>query len=195
MARPPEFDRTKTLEAAMKLFWSRGYTATSLADLLDAMNIGRSSFYASFGTKRTLFMECLELFGSRTCNRVTKDAVTLHPRALARVFFEATILNVSKRRANHGCMLVNTILELADVDQELSQLATDWLDKIEATFAKAFSDALHKGELGVVTSPTELASQVMTINFGLRVRCRQRQNQKEMIPIVESSLSVLGLAA
>ena len=68
MARPPEFDRRKTLEAAMKLFWVRGYTATSLPDLLEAMGIARSSFYASFHTKRKLFTECLELSGDDEIN-------------------------------------------------------------------------------------------------------------------------------
>ena len=63
MARSPGFDRTKVLEAAMILFWARGYTATSLPDLLDTMGIARSSFYASFRSKRELFIECLELFG------------------------------------------------------------------------------------------------------------------------------------
>ena len=46
----------------MKLFWARGYLATSLPDLLEAMGIARSSFYATFGTKRELFIECLMLF-------------------------------------------------------------------------------------------------------------------------------------
>ena len=63
MPRTPEFDRTRTLNRALKLFWARGYTATSLADLLEAMGIARSSFYASFGDKRSLFIECLEVFG------------------------------------------------------------------------------------------------------------------------------------
>ena len=66
MPRNLEFDRSRTLEAAMKLFWSRGYVATSLAELLDTMSIARSSFYASFGDKRSLFIECLDLFALRT---------------------------------------------------------------------------------------------------------------------------------
>ena len=123
MARPPEFDRTKALEAAMKLFWARGYTATSLLDLLQAMGIARSSFYASFGTKRKLFTECLELFGDRTLSIVDEDAKRLPHTALPRAFFEATLLYVSPRRAKQGCMIVNTVLELADVDPELNQLA------------------------------------------------------------------------
>jgi TetR/AcrR family transcriptional repressor of nem operon len=195
MARSPEFDRTKTLEAAMKLFWARGYTATSLSDLLQAMGIARSSFYASFGTKRKLFMECLELFGDRTLAIVDEDAERLPAAALPRAFFEATLLDVSQRKANQGCMMVNTVLELADVDAALNLLATQKLSAIENAFARAFEQAQQKGELDNTRTPEELASLVMTINLGLRVQSRQNQSRQQLKPIIENSLSMLGLAA
>lgn len=195
MARSPEFNRTKALEAAMKLFWARGYTATSLADLLETMGIGRSSFYASFGTKRELFTECLELFGERTLEMVQKDAATLPLTALPRAFFESTVLDVSQRRAGDGCMLVNTVLELADVDPQLNQLATQKLNAIENAFVLAFAQAQRNGELDTTRSPEELASLVMTINFGLRVQSRQNKSQQALKPIIDGSLSMLGLAA
>ena len=56
MARPIEFDREQALEAALKLLWSQGYVATSLNQLLETMGIGRSSFYAAFTDKRSLFI-------------------------------------------------------------------------------------------------------------------------------------------
>ena len=195
MARSPEFDRTRVLEAAMKLFWARGYTATSLPDLLEAMGIARSSFYASFGTKRKLFTECLELFGDRTLSIVDEDAKRLPPTALPRAFFEATLLDVSPRRAKQGCMMVNTVLELADVDPELNQLAAQKLSAIERAFARALRQAQCKGELETTHSPEELASLVMTINLGLRVQSRQNQSQQALKPIIDNSLSMLGLAA
>ena len=195
MARPPEFDRTKALEAAMKLFWARGYTATSLPDLLQAMGIARSSFYASFGTKRKLFTECLELFGDRTLAIVEGDAKRLPATALPGAFFKATLLDVSQRRAKQGCMMVNTVLELADVDPLLNQLAAQKLSAIESAFALAFRQAHRKGELEATCSPKELASLVMTINFGLRVQSRQDLSQQALKPIIENSLSMLGLAA
>jgi len=195
MARPPEFDRSRVLEAAMKLFWARGYTATSLPDLLEAMGIARSSFYASFGTKRKLFTECLEMFGDRTLAIIDEDAKRLPPTSLPRAFFEATLLDVSPRRVKQGCMMVNTVLELADVDPELNQLAVQKLSAIESAFALAFEQAQHKGEMETTRSPEELASLVMTINLGLRVQSRQNQSPQALKPIIENSLSMLGLAA
>jgi TetR/AcrR family transcriptional repressor of nem operon len=195
MARSPEFDRRQVLEAAMKLFWARGYVATSLPGLLATMGIARSSFYASFGTKRKLFMECLELFGDRTLAIVDEDVRRLPAAALPRAFFEATLLDVSQRKVNQGCMMVNTVLELADVDAELNQLASQKLSAIENAFALAFEQAQQKGELDSTRSPAELASLVMTINLGLRVQSRQNQSRQQLKPIIENSLSMLGLAA
>ena len=195
MARPAEFDRTKALEAAMKLFWARGYSNTSLPDLLAAMGIARSSFYASFKTKRALFIECLELFGDRTLAIIDQDASKMPAAALPRAFFEATLLDVSQRKANQGCMMVNTVLELADVDQELNQLATLKLDAIENAFALAFEQAQQEGQLDTTRSAQELASLVMTINLGLRVHSRQKQSSQHLKTIIENSLSMLGLAA
>ena len=195
MARPAEFDRTKALEAAMKLFWARGYSATSLPDLLVAMNIARSSFYASFKNKRELFMECLELFGDRTLAIVDKNSGEMPAAALPRAFFEATLLDVSQRKANQGCMMVNTVLELADVDQELNQLASRKLDAIENAFATAFERAQQEDQLDTRRNAQELASMVMTINLGLRVQSRQKQSSRQIKTIIDNSLSMLGLAA
>lgn len=195
MARPAEFDRTKTLEAAMKLFWARGYSATSLPDLLKAMGIARSSFYASFKTKRALFVECLEMFGDRTLAIVDKDVGKIPAAALPRAFFEATLLRVSQRKASQGCMMVNTVLELADVDQELNRLATRKLEAIESAFALAFERAQQRGQLDTARSAQELASMVMTVNLGLRVQSRQKQSPQQLKAIIDNSLSMLGLAA
>ena len=62
MVRPREFDRDEVLDRAMRVFWEKGYAATSTDDLLAAMNIGRQSLYNAFGDKRRLYLEALERY-------------------------------------------------------------------------------------------------------------------------------------
>ena len=79
MARPIEFNRDKAVNRALALFWRKGYQATSLADLLAAMGIGRISFYAAFIDKRTFFIECLDLWSARTLHLLQDSRSEMPP--------------------------------------------------------------------------------------------------------------------
>lgn len=105
------------------------------------------------------------------------------------------MLHVSPRRVKQGCMMVNTVLELADVEPVLHQLAVEKLSAIETAFARIFMRAQRAGELDTAVNPKELASLVMNINLGLRVQSRKNHTRKELKSIIDSSLSMLGLAA
>ena len=62
MARPKAFDVERALDRAVEVFWTRGYEATSLCDLLEHMEIGRQSLYDTFGDKHGLFLAALERY-------------------------------------------------------------------------------------------------------------------------------------
>ena len=195
MARSREFDLEKATEAAMKLFWARGYMATSLPDLLETMGIARSSFYATFGTKRELFIDCLVLFGDRTREQVLLDSQHLPAAALPRVFFESTLIQAPSERVKQGCMLVNSVLELADVEPELNRQAWQKLDAIQTVFERSFRVAQERAEMATTQSPKELAQRVMTINLGLRVHARQQKSAEQMQRLIDNSLAMIGLTA
>src|SRR5260221_12275723 len=60
IGRPREFDRDVALKAAMLVFWRKGFLATSMNELCDAMGVRSPSLYAAFGSKEALYLEAIE---------------------------------------------------------------------------------------------------------------------------------------
>lgn len=183
------------MNAAILLFWRQGYGATSLAQLLDAMKIGRSSFYAAYGDKRGLYVEALNLFSTRTCNTLKQLSGQFGIAETISLFFDTTLFDVPKTRMNHGCMMINTVLELTDVDQGLSDLASQHLLEIEETFQQCFQQAISENKIDSPYSAAQLAQFIMTLNKGLRVASRQHSNADELRINIQMTLQLLGLNA
>src|SRR5271156_7213585 len=78
IGRPRGFDRDAALEAAMFLFWRKGFAATSMNDLCDAMNVRSPSLYAAFGSKEALYLEAIqhyvEVFGPPVWDKLAEGA-------------------------------------------------------------------------------------------------------------------------
>jgi TetR/AcrR family transcriptional repressor of nem operon len=172
MARPIEFDRPKTVNRALALFWHKGYQATSLADLLATMAISRSSFYAAFTDKRSLFIECLDLFAARTIELLQHARAEMPPVDALQSFFERNFIGAAgaaSARGHWGCMLVNSVLEMAGVDDELSSRASRHLGDVQRVFQACLQDAGAKP-----AQAKELAAMLMLLNEGIRVSSRRR---------------------
>jgi TetR/AcrR family transcriptional repressor of nem operon len=110
------------------------------------------------------------------------------------LFFYTTLLEVPRARAGRGCMMVNTLLELADVDPELSVLAERKLARIESVFEDCFEQAQQTGDYTRDRSARDLAAHVMVMNQGLRVASRKRVPRSELKRDIDSALSLLGLS-
>ena len=193
MARPTEFDRGQALDAAMRLFWIQGYGASSLEQLTQAMGVSRSSLYSTLGDKRGLFQEALRLFSQRTQSILEREWCEAEPLITLPRFFSATILEVPKRRAVRGCLLVNSVLELRGVEDDLNQYAAQELARVEKVFERCFSQAQARQQYSRRRSPRALAAQAMLINQGLRVRCRAPRTPQDIRSEIDLACALLDL--
>jgi TetR/AcrR family transcriptional repressor of nem operon len=190
MSRTLEFDRSAALNKALVLFWRKGYQAASLSDLVEAMEIGRSSFYATFGDKRSLYLECLEIFGKRTKDVLLRSRDGRPPLNALRRFFEYTAAEQPGQRTEWGCMLVNTVLELAGVDDDLSARASSLLAAVQAEFERCLRDA------GVDPKrAAELASFLMLFNEGIRVSSRRKVSRDQQLSDIDTTFRMIASAA
>jgi TetR/AcrR family transcriptional repressor of nem operon len=58
--RPREFDMDDALDQAIRIFRERGYNATSIGDLTDAMGLASGSLYKAFKDKREMFLAAFD---------------------------------------------------------------------------------------------------------------------------------------
>src|SRR5271163_2757517 len=110
VGRPRSFDAGKALEAAMKVFWRKGYEGASLSDLTKAMGVNRPSLYAAFGDKKALFRKALDRYMTGPA-AYTQEALK-EPTARAvveRLLQGAADLNAAPRNPG-GCLMVQGAL-------------------------------------------------------------------------------------
>lgn len=139
MARNLEFNRQNAIAAAIQCFWQKGYAATSLADLLKAMGISRSSFYNSFGDKRQLFEGCVDHY-SKQIKGVCQSVLMMskeNPWQGLQNFFTVVFISISDDVKRKGCLLVNTLAETSEVDDELKALALKGLGEIKSCWKQS----------------------------------------------------------
>ena len=186
MARPPEFDRGKALNRALALFWRKGYQATSLSDLLAAMDIGRSSFYAAFTDKRTLYGECMDLFAARMMELLERARDEKPPIDVLQDFLERNFLGARGARPDWGCILVNTVLEMAGVDEDLVARASAHLTTLQHFFRTCLREA------GATPAQAEeLAAMLMLFNEGIRVSSRRRLPDAQHLRAIDATFHLI----
>jgi TetR/AcrR family transcriptional repressor of nem operon len=176
MGRIREFDVDIALKLAMHLFWRKGYHTTSLEDLCEAMNISRSSFYAAYTDKKTLFISCMYTYFEGFRSALPDFTGLQNPiQALRNQYL--TVMSDDLPNVYFGCLLVNTVLEMADVDDELKNLAEQkWKSLVEDYSREAFLQAglsqaeaqLFSKHLDVVIAGITVADRRMMPRSGLR---------------------------
>jgi len=193
IGRPREFDTALALDAAMHQFWGKGYEATSLQDLLDVMQISKSSFYETFGNKHQLFEQCLTHYAQSLANHMKED---LQRAKTGRTFIESIFTAVadeaSAKKEKHGCLLVNTANELAHRDKTICKLVSFGTAQLGDVFLSAIKRAQQEGEILVDKKPAVLANYLVTSLTGLKTMVKGGADAKTIKDIVGVVLAALG---
>ena len=192
MPRTKAFEPEAALHEAMELFWQKGYEATSMSDLLDAMSIGRGSFYDTFGNKHTLFLAALDRF-EKTRTSWTIEALESSgpPLESIRHVFERTVDNLVQFEPRRGCLLANTAVELAARDPEVAEKISAYIHRTEAAFARALQRARDVGDIPEDKDPISHARFLVGNLHGLRVMARAGEDRETLAEIVEVVLRAL----
>ncbi|WP_433251768.1 TetR/AcrR family transcriptional regulator [Actinomadura nitritigenes] len=193
--RPRAFDRDQALERALLLFWSRGYGATSVQDLVDALALERGSLYGAFGDKRQFYLAAVQLYWD-TYERELVAALEAGPvlPALREVLANPVRAQefASDVGAPQGCMIGNTTAELVPHDAEASEIVA----RSHARFTQIVADALRRAQVdGEVTRDATPEAQARLLLFtvqGLSLVSRTGLDTTAALAAVDALIDALS---
>ena len=193
MARTRAFDEEDVLDRAMALFWRKGFEATSIEELVSVSGINRASMYAAFGDKRRLFIAVLDHY----LVRVNAERLAILSRdgsAIAAIggFFDAIIVAATGPERHLGCLITNTLTEIAPTDPEIAAKLQTSLKRIEKAFAETIRRGQDMGEIAPGKDARALARFLVGVAQGLRVLARSGTAEPTLRDIVTTALTTLG---
>ena len=184
-----QFDVDEVLDKAMQAFWSQGYEATSMQDLLKRMGINRGSLYSTYRDKHELFLAALRRYAETIHFKRLEDLESRYgPREAIRRLLLAFTPQASEKRGNRGCFLTNTALELAAHDPEAGKIVAEAQKKTEAWFAHMISKGKAKSEIAPHVMPAEAAGALLASLIGLSVLNRSRPEPALLHTIVDDAV-------
>ena len=192
MARPREFDTTEALGKAMDVFWSKGYEATTLCDLLEAMGLSKSSFYDTFGSKHEVFLDSIEHYKQTMTAQVTGVARLESPaRKLIESLFERAVSRITEEGGQRGCFLNNCAVEVALHDPQAAKLIGGGIGLMEDTFFLLVERGQKEGDIATGKDARALARYLTSSLNGLLVIAKANPDPEGLADIARLSLATL----
>jgi len=191
MARPREFDEDAVLDAAVQCFWSRGFEATSIRDLVEKTGLTCASLYNAFGDKRAFYQRALDHYVEGGVGARIRRCEVMEPREAIEAFFNDILMRSLNDTDHKGCMLVNAALDVAPKDPEFQEIVDGMLRRIEAFFLQCTSRGQATGTISDVLSAEDLARHLLSTLMGVRVLARVRPDRSLLAGAISSALALL----
>jgi TetR/AcrR family transcriptional repressor of nem operon len=189
--RPREFDTNVALEKAMLVFWKKGFTETSLADLEQATGAGRQSLYAAFGDKHALFSQVVEFYFVRVLQPMVDllDAPGSGRGNIDRLLqsWEDYVCSPLFQ----GC-LVDRAIDSAASDERMNAFLSRKLTFLENALERALRRAVEAGEVSSSVQPRATARVLLTLSQGLSVMARVNQERSYVRSVLDVARALLG---
>jgi AcrR family transcriptional regulator len=188
--RPREFDQEAVLEALTQLFWEKGYESTSMADIVEATGLNKSSLYNAFGSKDELFDRAIGRYVDSRA-KMLGEMVEKGTHGIDDVLMMLDALWMEVEAGDHrGCLAVNTSTELGPDNLGAVEISERYRTLMRHALTTAFSRAADLGEIDRA-HVENYANTIMALMLGLAVVVRGGASNDELRMQVDSARAVL----
>lgn len=191
--RPRSYDPETALAQALHVFWTGGYSGTSLDELTAATRMNRPSLYAAFGDKHALYRTLIERYRAMARAAMAEALAPDRPlrEGLRRVYEAALSIYFGGGHEPRGCFMIGTAVTEAASDRAVRASLNDGLREIDDAFAVRFRQAQLDGELARDADPKALARLASGALYFLAIRSRAGEPRAVLDQAVESAVALL----
>lgn len=161
-----QFDTTTALEAAMHVFWERGFQGASISELMLAMGISKKSLYDTFGNKESLFVKALEHYTTQNRDELRRQLSNDGSPLKNILAVMRKWQNQAGKAGSNGCMIGTNLADFKTDNHEVAKLLRTSLSDIEKVFFDTLNKARELGELDESTNPRDLARVLVALSQG-----------------------------
>ena len=184
--RPRLFDEDAVLDELTALFWRKGYSQTSMADLVEASGVHKSSLYSTFGTKEELFAKILQRYLAGRMDVMSALVEQAGPGIDGiHAFLEMLRGDLVSGTGQWGCLLVNSSSELSG--------SAPGFEGFGVTFRKALRERLRalirqaEPEGAASDRVTDQRTDLfMTFMLGLNLTVRGGADENEIGRVIDA---------
>ncbi|PHM46322.1 AdeN [Xenorhabdus mauleonii] len=192
--RPRSYDSEQAIKEITFLFWRKGFTATSLDDLVNETGMNKPSLYAAFGNKLAIYKKAMDNFGTIAITRYENALKKQNERdtILDRItrYLTASIDLYTGESGKLGCMALSTAaaeVEIPEIQQYLAMVIQIQTDQIK----KILSETKNDGELLPDTDVDIIAQLIIAILHSISLRARAGENEATLMPLVDTAKMIL----
>ena len=191
MARPQAFDKSEVLHNALRVFWQKGYEATSMTDLLEATGLSKSSLYNTFGSKHDLLLAAFDAYREDRQREMQCVLAQGTARQAIDIFFRMIITDAHAPEFRHGCMSINQAVEMAPHDPEIRSRVDEDFQRIEDALTRTIERGQAEGSVKGDRNARQLAQLMVVVFPGLQVLVRAGSNSTRLEEALALLLSYL----
>ena len=186
--RPRSFDREQALGQAMEVFWRKGYDATSIQDLTEAMGINPPSLYAAFGDKEKLYLEAVEFYRVERGEHV-RQVLAEEPTARGAVekAMRSAVAEFCRRDSPAGCLLTMST-GCSSVSDGVQQMLVRKRLMARERIRERIQRGIEEGDVPASADALALAEFITTVFAGMAMHARDGASRKSLLATVENAM-------
>ena len=178
--RPRQFDSDDAIQAALQLFWHKGYQQTTTRDLEKALGVAQSSIYNIVGSKKNLLDVSLQRYETMLGNSMLPPLVAEDAGLDDIADFFENMRRWTTNEGRRGCLLFNLMSDYVEASPSVTQRCDDFVDAFKSVFKNILDREVANGHVRKNLNVEHSVSLILGLALGLNALAKKEVPAAEM---------------